>query len=123
VYFGKERLLFTIDTLNVREFYRSQGFLPAEYPRIADDHIALELDFLANLATKAIEAQVVGMADASRVRLEASAQFLDDHLLKWIHNFSDDLEQQGESIFYIKVVRAVAAFVALDRQLLDRLSL
>jgi TorA maturation chaperone TorD len=121
VYIGKERTLFTVVTLNVREFYRSQGFLPAEYPHVADDHIALELDFLANVGNKAIEALAAGDNDAVRNRLEASAKFLDDHLLKWVGDYEKDLVEKGKSIFYVKVVQAAVAFARQDRQLLDRL--
>ena len=40
-YSGKENQLFKESTLRVREAYRRYGYLPEQYPRVADDHIAL----------------------------------------------------------------------------------
>lgn len=51
-----EDALFQEITLNVRKAYRASGFLPAEYPHVPDDHIALELDFLRALSQQAQDA-------------------------------------------------------------------
>ena len=47
VYVGEEGMLFQESTLQVRGYYRRFGLLPEEYPRVADDSLALELGFMA----------------------------------------------------------------------------
>lgn len=49
VYLNEERTIFQESTLKVRRTYLEYQFLPANYPHEADDHIALELDFMAHL--------------------------------------------------------------------------
>ncbi|MCB8816455.1 molecular chaperone TorD family protein [Desulfosporosinus shakirovi] len=55
VYVSKERLLFQESSLKVRQrqCYLNYNFLPAKYRSEADDHIALELDFMYNLSSLA----------------------------------------------------------------------
>ena len=55
-YRSRSRALFRQETLEVRNAYRAQGFLPQAYPKVADDHLALELGFLAALAGRAVDA-------------------------------------------------------------------
>lgn len=85
------RTLFGKQTLAVREFYRDNGFLPARYPAVADDHIALELGFLACMAEKAVA--FFEQADGLRCSqaLNVSASFLEQHILAWIESFYAEL--------------------------------
>ena len=55
VYVTKERILFHRRTLEVRNFYRSEGLIPQMYPSVADDHIALELDFSARGSMRSLK--------------------------------------------------------------------
>ncbi len=46
---GKEGTLFCQTTLDVRRCYVEQGLIPQSYPHVADDHVALEIDFVRRL--------------------------------------------------------------------------
>ena len=61
VYLTNERVLFQEATLKVREAYRSENMLPSQYPRVSDDHLAIELDFMVKLSEKTQKAFDEGM--------------------------------------------------------------
>ena len=48
-----ERKVFQRGTLEVRDAYRAQGFRPVSVNRIPDDHVSIELCFMAQLANRA----------------------------------------------------------------------
>jgi len=118
VYTTHRRLVMQRSTLDVRGCYRAQGFIPALYPHVPDDHVALELDFLATLATAALEAQAAGDEAACREKLEASRAFAHDHLGAWVDQYAAELAEKGGSAFYGAVARAAAALVACDAAVL-----
>ena len=121
VHITGKNLLFQPQTLNVRDSYRSAGFLPMRYPAVADDHIALELDFLANVATKARNSFDENDRAACIQSLSIHRQFLDDHLLVWIDEYRNELAQDGMSDFYAAASSLAAAIAKRDRSLLDEL--
>ena len=139
-YRSLSKALFRQETLEVRNAYRAQGFLPASYPKVADDHIALELGFLAALAGNAAEAlQAADEAGAADAVAAASLQFLNDHLLTWIDDYAADLSAAAvattstseaakapapsvstpvPATLYPALIHLVAALAHRDRQLL-----
>lgn len=111
--------LFSLTTLDVRNAYRAQGFLPQEYPRVADDHVALECAFLAALALRALEAHEQKRGDERAKALQASRSFLETHLLKWIDGYAAQLAESSCTV-YASVAAALAAFAHADLERLRR---
>ena len=96
-YTNSKRLLFQAETLDVRNAYRAFGYLPECYPRVADDHIALECAFMAVLARKSLEVQ----DDEELACLEAGQRaFLQDHFLRWIGDYARDLRVDAPDGLY-----------------------
>jgi TorA maturation chaperone TorD len=120
VYASRERVLFTRTTLEVRNFYRSQGFIAAKYPHVADDHLAIELDFLAQLAGRAQKEP----AGEKEVALSASLEFLTAHLLEWLSRYTEDLVNQQNDRngtgFYAAAACALLAFAQTDVKVLRK---
>ena len=121
VYLEGKRMVMQPSTLEVRGVYRAHGFIPALYPRGPDDHVALELDFLASLAAEACDACGRGDDAGMRDFLVASRDFLSKHLARWIDSFACDLEEKGLSDFYACTVKSLAAFVAADVRNLEEM--
>lgn len=105
--------LFSRLTLDVRNAYRVQGFLPQEYPRVADDHIALECGFLAEMAARALELWEAGDEEGCTKALAASRVFLEEHPLRWVNAFAGGLDERRHP-FYRAVAEALAVFMATD---------
>jgi TorA maturation chaperone TorD len=121
MYFSKKHQLFEESTLKVRNFYRAQGFLPVEYPRVADDHIALECAFMAKLGDRAKNACSAGDIETIGTALGASKQFLEEHLLVWFPDYVTDLMSIDTADFYPLIARLALEYMQVDRLFLDEL--
>ncbi|WP_417143291.1 TorD/DmsD family molecular chaperone [Raoultibacter massiliensis] len=113
VHVTKEEILFNEVTLEVRDFYRRFGFLPEGYPRVADDHIALELDFLTRLAAAALDSYAAEERECGRI-LSASVAFLNAHLGVWVGEFASGLRKREGNRLYSLAARVLEAFVEQD---------
>jgi TorA maturation chaperone TorD len=91
VYRTDEHLVFDWPTLEVRAAYRQMGLTVAK-PSDPDDHIGLELLFLATLA----EREAAGDTGAA----EAGQQFLQEHLLQWAPAFCADVVAHAQTDLY-----------------------
>jgi TorA maturation chaperone TorD len=121
LHLNKENILFQYSTLEVRKAYVAQGLIPQSYPHVADDHIALELDFMAQLAKRLLKAHEAGDYERVQMALAASKDFLDAHLLVWVPSFVDRLLHARHAEFYSKVGAVLAAFLPLDREVIDEI--
>lgn len=109
-------------TLEVRKAYVAEGFIPRAYPSVSDDHIAIELDFLAKLAERAEQAWTEDDAAQTLSVLEASERFQREHLLQWVSQFSSALAKakHGASL-YQEAAGVVEAFLPLDLEALSEI--
>lgn len=105
--------LFTPVTLEVRNAYRIQGLLPQQYPAVADDHIALECGFLAELAARALGAFAAHDAERCEAALEASRSFAEAHLLRWADRFAERMDGEKAPL-YAAAAGLLAAFAEAD---------
>jgi TorA maturation chaperone TorD len=121
VYRTKERLIFQESTLAVRRAYLKYQFLPANYPHEADDHIALELDFMAHLAKLTLESfEDNGIEEVKRL-LADQKSFLDEHLLVWIDQFADQIQNSKTHYFYPQIAVLTKQLVGIDADVIDEL--
>nr|AHF24850.1 anaerobic dehydrogenase [uncultured bacterium Contig1491] len=114
VYRDNKRLLMTATTLSVREYYRAYGYEAKERLHVPDDHLAIELDFLASLAQEALDACAAGSEEDARQLFEAGSTFASTHLSHWVGDFAADLRDHDGSRFYCAIANALAAFVSAD---------
>jgi TorA maturation chaperone TorD len=118
VYRNTDRALFQASTLEVRKAYVKQDLIPSGYPNVADDHIGIELDFMAKLAERVVESNARGNMPAVREALAASKEFLDEHLLEWVPKFVDTFNDTPHGSFYGKVAELLLSFIKIDREIL-----
>ena len=121
VYVTRERMLFQACTLKVRKAYLAHGFIPANYPHEADDHLAIELDFMRQLAISASTAFGQHDFEAAHSLLRDQRVFLSEHLLVWIEEFAQNLAEAGKTEFYPAVAKLASRFVGIDATVLDEL--
>jgi TorA maturation chaperone TorD len=121
VYVTKERLLFQKSTLEVRDCYRAFGFIPAEYPHVADDHIALELDFLGRLSEMAEKASNQNEKEEVIRFLEAQKDFMRRHLLNWVPDFARQMQQSKTNVFYPNAAILLSEFLKKANQAIDEI--
>jgi len=107
VYSSEERLVFQEETLQVRAWYRRYGLQSEQLYHEPDDHIGLELSFLAYLSQMALTAlDQENEAVFSRLLGDQHA-FLTEHPLRWTQAWCDLVNQHARTDFY----RGVALLV------------
>lgn len=100
VYFSEERLVFQEVTLQVREWYRRFGLQSVKLHAEPDDHVGLELTFLAHLAQRGLAALEQNDPSELQTLLEAQWEFLGSHPAKWVPTWCEQVVQEANTNFY-----------------------
>lgn len=95
----------------VRRWYAHHGLMARDWRRRADDHLVLELEFVAAL-----------MRDGSLVALRDAARFMDRHLRAWAPEFFDAVAVRADTAFYAGLARLTGAYLEAARDLLQALT-
>ena len=107
VYSSEERLVFQEETLQVRAWYRRYGLQSEQLYHEPDDHIGLELSFLAHLAQLALQASEQNDETRFAKILRDQQAFLTEHPLRWTQTWCDLVDEHARTDFY----RGVALLV------------
>ena len=100
VYRSKTKLTFQESTLQVRELYERFGVQAPAIHREPDDHLGLELAFVAALSDLAARAAVAYDATQLTRCFETQKDFLRDHLLAWAPTCLELVEKHAETGYY-----------------------
>lgn len=98
VWLDDDKLLMQTPMFQVREYYWRHGLGVADWRRRSDDHLVIELLFIARLIQSA-DPQALGEA----------ARFMDEHLLRWLPQFGERVAKRCATPFY-----AGAAWLTAD---------
>lgn len=122
VYTSPEHLVMQKARDEVVQLYRQEGLDRSDAVREPEDHIAIELEFMAYLCRKSAEALQAGDREACLRYLEKQRAFLADHLLAWVPAFAADAEQAAESDLYRGVARLTGEFVGSELETIEALA-
>ena len=86
VYMSVDKLIFTEETLRVRKYYEANGRIVKEKNREPDDHIGLELEFIADL----LDSDNFNMA----------CEFAEKLVLPWILDWNSDVQKYAKTGYY-----------------------
>jgi putative dimethyl sulfoxide reductase chaperone len=100
VYFNENRLVFQKQTLQVREWYARFGLQLENINKEPDDHIGLEMIFVAHLASLSLSAIEKGDQKELDELLQAQRDFLSEHLLRWGPAWAKLVQQHASTDFY-----------------------
>lgn len=117
-YRSKEKLLFEQWTFQIRELYHQFGLQFAKENNEPDDHLLPELEFmiyLADLSFKETEIARINKLIASQLH------FLEQHLMVWIPDFSDQVIENTSSQLYLGAAMLLEDFLDEDFQTLSEL--
>ncbi len=121
VYRNKERKLFQESTLEVRHAYLEYEFLPANYPHEADDHLALELDFMYHLAELAQREFEQGNTETVKKVLTDQQNFLQKHMLQWVDEFAKLMQNGNRTEFYPHMSALLSKMIHLDAEVIEEI--
>lgn len=97
VHRGEEGIVFDEETLEVREQYKRLGLQAPRLNREPDDHIGLELDFLAQSCVSALTALEQDASLAAERYVRIGADFTREHLLLWAPQMLNDAAQAAST--------------------------
>jgi TorA maturation chaperone TorD len=100
VYLSKYHIMFEKQTLAVRRFYEGFGLQVKKKMKEPDDHIGLELLFVAHLCGLISAGIEKKESDRRMEIIEELKRFLSAHLLCWISLFLKRVEDHAETDFF-----------------------
>ena len=121
VYRTKLGLLMQDPFDEVREFYGKMGFKKNPGLKEPEDHIAIELAFMANLAHQTGMALKNDKKQEALTHLEQQREFLRQHLSPWVPSFCKDIQEVAWTEFFKSSASLLSAWISSDREELDRL--
>ncbi|MFN6960841.1 MAG: molecular chaperone [Rhodocyclaceae bacterium] len=92
----------------LRELYARAGLRAPDWRQRAEDHLVLQLQYVAHAARHA----------ASADDWRALATMLDEHLLRWLPDFASRIAARSPSAFYVGLAVLTAAWVDALRDLI-----
>jgi putative dimethyl sulfoxide reductase chaperone len=100
VYFSEKKLMFQEQTLQIREWYARFNLQAEKINKEPDDHIGLEMLFIAHLASLALQAIEKDDKKSLDGILQAQREFLSDHLLRWGPAWAKLVKHHAATDFY-----------------------
>ena len=113
VWLDEDGLAMQQPMFQIREWYARFGMAAEDWRLRSDDHIGLQLQFVAHLLNKAVG------AENPLHLLGELARFLDEHLLRWVDEFSQRVTQRCGTAFYAGSVLLTASYLDALRGLLE----
>ncbi len=107
VFLSEGGLLFQEETLEVRTWFKAYGVESKKLYHEPDDHISLELEFISHLTNMAIKALEQDDGEKARQLLDARAEFLEKHLLRWAFTWCTMVKENAGGLFYRGVAHLV----------------
>ena len=108
VWIDEEHLERQQSMFEVREYYRRYGLGAADWRKRADDHLVLQLQFLAHLFGEKQQDEAFTTA----------ARFMDEHLLRWLMPFANRVAGRCATPFYAGINMLTGVYCEELRDLL-----
>ncbi|EOX3120645.1 molecular chaperone TorD [Vibrio cholerae] len=102
----------------MRELLSAHGVKVEQNLNEPEDHLAIQLDFLAHLA---ISANQIEHSAQLSLALQAQSDFISQHLLTWLPAFAERCTQFDAFGLYSAAARLALAFIQQDKHCLDEL--
>jgi putative dimethyl sulfoxide reductase chaperone len=111
VWIDDEGLMHQEAMFQVRHWYQQYGLMAENWRMRSDDHLVLQLNFIAYLFE----------LDSKIETLQQAAQFLDEHLLRWINDFAQRVAAHCKTDYYAGVNLLTAQYLDELRDILAEL--
>lgn len=100
----------------IRNQYSQSGIVFNKINQEQDDHIVLELEFMAILIERSMDERATERA--IKELLDAQIEFLENHLLQWAPQFGDSLAEMARTPLYMLLGKILAEFIPYDLAML-----
>ncbi len=114
VYTSSEHMIMQKARDNVVKIYKSMGLNKVDEFREPEDHIAIELRFMAYLSGKTGDALKSNDLVGAQKYLEVQRDFLKEHLSKWVPKLAADILKGAQREFYKAIAKITEGYVRID---------
>ncbi len=121
VYRTPEKLLFGWPTLQVREAYRQDGFEIKRKYQMPEDHMGLELMFLATVSNALAKTMINENQSSTPLMIERQMDFISNHPLTWIEDFFNDANSNDSIGFYSGLIELIWGILLWDLEILKEM--
>lgn len=118
VYRSPKGLIFEQQTLQVRQIFQRAGMPIPNLGTEPDDHIGLELRFVAYLCAQGLYALEMNQPDNFDAILETLCQFFALHLSQWADQCFDQIAEHAETRFYRGVAQLASGCLTYTQEML-----
>jgi putative dimethyl sulfoxide reductase chaperone len=121
-YLGQFKMYYGRPFWRVKEAYKKSGFEKRKDFLEPEDHVAIELDFMANLC-KSVRLSLDDKKVTDSLRyLAVQKEFLEDHALRWIPHLCETLKTAAGSNLYKSLAFLTKGFISTDAGVVDELT-
>jgi TorA maturation chaperone TorD len=120
-YRNERGLLFQSAYFDILEKYREVGLGKRDDFPEPEDHLSLELAYMAHLSRRSISSIETGKEEEVEKYHQYQRNFLRDHLLPWIPLFTRGLSEISPSTFYEALACLLEGYIKIDFEFLDSL--
>jgi TorA maturation chaperone TorD len=117
--FYREQRLSGETSADVYRFYSRLGVMLPEGWTESPDYLGVEIDFMRLLCQGEEEAWLNNQSEKALKLLRASADFLEDHLLKWAPSFFEKMVEMADLDFYRGLAKLTSGFLKVDSHLVE----
>jgi TorA maturation chaperone TorD len=121
VYSSKEQLVMGKARDEVLDFYRKAGLEKVKDFTEPEDHIALELSFMALLCQRTQDALEGNNKKKANEYLRIQKDFIEKHPARWVPQLTKDVLEQAEVDFYKGVAMITDGFIEMEKRTIDEL--
>jgi TorA maturation chaperone TorD len=121
VYLDKEQKLGGRITISVQEFYICAGATIREDSIHLPDHIGMELEFMEFLCNVELQCRQKSESDTLKKCIEFQQEFLNNHLLKWGVQCSQDILSTTNNHLYAALAHLIIEFLEEEAEYVDTL--
>ncbi|GAB6991247.1 TorD/DmsD family molecular chaperone [Paenibacillus pini] len=100
----------------IRKAYADCGIVFNKLDHEKDDHITLELEFMAVMGERAQDSS--RFADHRLVWVDHQIDFLENHLMKWTPQLANEMQQLAQTPLYTGLARILKEFIPYDLNML-----
>jgi TorA maturation chaperone TorD len=116
VQIGRDGILNDATTVRVSHFIEVAGYQFKADSKKYPDHICSEFEFMEALISKQIEAIADGDLEEAETSKMLQDEFLQRHLVLWIPQFCEEIEQSAKRPLYKAIGRAISAFIKMENE-------
>ena len=117
---GEAGGLYGAITVKVKKFIETTGLVYDDAFTGLPDHVSVELEFMGKLSEFESEKWANGDDEGARYCLSVQKMFAEEHLLKWIPQFCEQVIAKADLPFYREMAHITNEFVDFDYETIEK---